>query len=139
MKRPLGIWLVEIYATLNFIVAVFGFWFILSGRLQAADAQDAKLLKSFHIFDYILSIVMHVSVVLGAIFLFQLRKLSLVFFQTTFGLNLVANIWQAATHRFMAGIGGPSISGWISLIMSWAIVLSIIFYISKLRKKGVLS
>lgn len=139
MNRPVGVWLITVFCALNATVTVAGLYMLFSGRLVPMTGQQANYFAHLNVLDYALSILFHVCIVVGGVFLFMLRKPALPFFLAAAGLNLTQIIWQIFTHRFMAGAMEPRPMAWITLILAWAIILAIIFYTARLAKKGVLT
>jgi hypothetical protein len=135
MKRPLGVWLVTVYAVLNVLVTAAGLYILVSGGLS----EQSGLLSNFDSTDYAISLVSHVFIALGGISIFMLRKIALPMFLAGAVFNLVQTVLHVVTQRFMAGVGGPSLLAWIELLLAWAIILAVIAYTARLSRDGVLS
>jgi hypothetical protein len=139
MNRPIGVWLVTIYAALNALIGAVGVYILVSGKFAPVAGQQASFFANLNVLDYALSVLLHISMGLGGIFIFMLRKFALPLFIAGACFNLAQTIWHIFTHRFMAGVGGQSTMAWIELVVAWAIILGVIAYTSRLSKKGIIS
>jgi len=139
MSRPVGVWLVTIYAVFSTLIAALGFYALFSGNIPSVSGQQANFFKTLGVLDYALSALFHICIAIGAVYLFMLRKLALPILVAGAAFNLITTIWHLFTHRFMAGVGGMSLTGWVELVMAWAIILAVILYTARLSKNGVLT
>jgi hypothetical protein len=139
MSRPFGVWLVTIYAAFSALIAALGFYVLFSRTIPSVSGEQANFFATLGVLDYALSALFHICIAIGAVYLFMLRKLALPIFVAGAAFSLITAIWHLLTHRFMAGVGGVSLTGWAELVVAWAIILAVILYTARLSKNGVLT
>jgi hypothetical protein len=138
MKRTIGIWIIAIFCALNAIQTVFGLYLLLVGRVPSASPSIDHFFATLGTADYALSLGFHLCIVIGGLLLFMMRKSALMFFIGAAVFKLGMDLWQYATHRFLAGAGGVTPLAITELAITWAIFIVIIAYVARLSKLGTL-
>ena len=133
-KRPKLLWIIAIFYILSAGWTVLSFALINSGTIPINEAQKVYF-DSQNIFDITLTLAMASLNILGAIFLFLLRRHAFYCFLTAFSLGLLITVYHIMFKNWLGAIGGP---GLIGAAIGWIISISIILYSKKLIKKEIL-
>jgi magnesium-transporting ATPase (P-type) len=131
-ERPLWVWIITIFYAISILFAAFSLYLVLSGKMPGSPIQHAYF-AGLTPLDNIVTALIGVCNVGGAISLFLLRKMALPFFITAFGLNVALTIWQISYRNLLA------VSGVVPLGLGLLVSLAIILYAANLSKRRILS
>ncbi len=133
-KRPKLIWVITIFYFVSAGWTLLSFALIYSGVIPLNEAQ-ADYFKSQTILDILFTIVIGLLNLLGAFFLFLLRRTAYYLFLSAFAFGLLMTIYHIIFKNWLAAIGCP---GLIGAIIGWGISIAIIIYARKLTKAEIL-
>lgn len=136
MNRPVGVWIVSVWCLLTVLVGAFGIY-ALAVKVQATQTP---LFAAFSTVDHIASILFTVSVGLGGVLLFSLRRSALWFFIAAIGVRAALDVWQLSMHGFLSRAAAIYPIGlWLSLGVAWVILFAVVIYTANLSRKGALA
>ena len=124
MKRPINVWIICIFYLLSAGWTLLSYYLIHLGLIPLNEAQEGYF-RSLTSFDYGSTIVISASNLLGAVFLFRLRKEALHFFVVALLASLVVTGYQIAAKNWIGSIGAP---GFVGVMFGWGISVAIIVY-----------
>lgn len=134
-KRPGWVWVISILFFLSAISTLFSYYLIASGKI-ALSPTEKLYFESITSVDLILSILIGLTNLIGAVSLFLLRKQAYYFFLSAFILNIVVTIGQILNKGFVAAV---SSSGVIGMLVGWGLLVVVCMYTKKLEKSGILN
>jgi hypothetical protein len=85
--------------------------------------------------DHVLTIVVGLLNLSGAIALFLLRKIARDLFLSSLGMSFILAAWQAATKGWVEAIGG---AGFVGVLIGYALLILVCIYAWHLSKEGLL-
>ena len=132
-KRPLFIWLIfisyivsAIFTLLSYILITFNFVPVFVGSETISNSTTHA--------DFIFELIISLLNLIGAIWLFQLKRKSF----NIFIIVLILNLTASAYHMFKDTSFGFAGLGIIGEAIGWLTTIIIIYYIKKYIKEGVL-
>ena len=133
-KRPILVWLITIFCMLPFAVTSFSLYVLFSGVLTLKP-EDRAYLEAMSNIDWFVSGLIGILLLLFAISLFFLRKVSFYIFTGYFLITIAETLHSAISKGLLEVHGGPGILGTgFSLLIDIAIMM----YVWNLRKSGIL-
>ncbi len=133
-KRPVLVWVISICYFLSAGWTLLSVALILSGAMPPNEAQK-QYFQSLSAFDHGSTIVISGANLLGAVFLFLLKKQAFYLFSGAFTVGIALTVIQIFTKNWLGAIGIP---GFIGALLGWGIIVAIILYSRSLITKGVL-
>lgn len=133
-RRPKLVWVITIFYFISVGWTLFSFASIYSGFIPVDEAQ-AVYFKSQTIIDILFTIVIGLLNILGAIFLFLLRRSAFYLFLSAFAFGLIMTAYHIIFKNWLAAIAGP---GLIGAIIGWGIAIATILYARKLIRAEIL-
>lgn len=134
-KRPKLVWVISIFYLLSAIFVIILLFYMINGKITVTEELRPKIER--------LSTRHHVSMtvfafidILGAIFLFLLRRVAFKLFVAGLSLGIIMWIIDLGSHTWGKTIGWSDL---IYVFIGWTVSGLICFYVWKLQKRGVLT
>jgi hypothetical protein len=134
-KRPGWVWAISIFFFLSPGWTLLSFYLIGTG-VVSLNAVQKVYFSNLTTIDYILTILIALANLLGAVALFLLRKVAFHLFITAFSVNLLLTAWHTVTKGWIAAMGGPDL---LSALIGWALLVAVCIYSWRLIQRGVLT
>ena len=129
-KRPKLAWVISIYYILSAGITILSFVLISTGAIQINEITKAYY-DSQNIFDHTLTITIGFLNILGATFLFLLRRYAYHCFLTAFAFGIVMYVYHIIFKNWLGAIAG---AGLVGAVIGLLISIAIILYSKKLMK-----
>jgi len=136
-QRPVLVWVICLFMFICMPFSLLGLVFIhllATGAFPVPEAQR-HYFESQTAFDYAILILNNVVVLVWAIMLFMLRRVSLYIYIGALGLGVIMLIYNIVAHDWLSVVGIP---GLIGAAFGWVLNLAILYYNWHLFRKGVL-
>jgi len=135
-KRPILVWGIVVFYGISSAWTLLSFALFASGRVRV-DALSAELayLSSLTPVDYALTILLGVLGIIGVIMLFQLKSAALPIFLVALALNGTYSLW---TLLMNPAFRETLHEGLIGMMMGFASLCLISFYVYRLQVRGLL-
>jgi hypothetical protein len=133
-NRPIWVWIISIFFMLSAGYTVLSYALIYSGSVPITPAQRAYFSSQTAI-DNLATIGIASLNILGAIWLFRLRRAAPYFFLSAFVLSLLLFTYQIAAKNWLGAISG---TGLVGVIIGQLLIIGVLVYSFRLRKLGVL-
>lgn len=133
-SRPALVWVISIFYFVSAGWVLLSFFLIYSGSIPLNEAQKVYF-ESQTFFDHGSTILIGVSNLTGAVFLFLLRKPAFHFFAAAFSVGLALTLYQIFMKNWLGVVGGP---GLVGAVIGWGISVAIILYAKRLISRGIL-
>jgi len=128
MKRPAIVWSICIFYLFSAEWTLLSSFLIYSRVIPLNEAQEAYF-RSLTIFDYVTTVVIAASNLVGAVLLFRLKREAFHFFLAAFMVSLALAGYQALAKNWIGAIGGP---GLVGTVLGWGTSVAIIIYSKRL-------
>ncbi|MHA1558767.1 MAG: hypothetical protein ACTSXG_03065 [Alphaproteobacteria bacterium] len=135
-KRPILVRAVFIFYLFSSAFVLLAFYSIYFCNIPMDPARKAYI-ESFTAIDIVLSLIILMLCLTGAIVLFCLRKQAFYFFVFHLASSLMITVWYIFSKSFMKTLS--IVGGWKTLFFGWGMDIIILLYIKKLEKRGILS
>src|SRR5262245_18525523 len=103
-KRPIWVWLISLFFLVSAIWTLLSLYLIWSGAIPLEPAQQAYF-DRLTLIDHVLTIVVGVLNLSGAIALFLLRKIARDLFLSSLGMRLFLALWVSSTQGWIEVLG----------------------------------
>ena len=133
IKRPAFVWIISMFIFFTAGCVLTSYYMIYLGKIGLSQVQKEHL-TSITLFDYVVSGIVSLTDLLGAVTLFNLRKQSFYFFVISLAINICTVGW----YMFNKGLGYIQPLGYLEVLLSYMVYTAICVYIKGLDKKGVL-
>ena len=133
-KRPGLVWVVFLFYLFFVGYIALSLVLIYSGSARLAPAQ-AEYFRNLSAFDHAVTILGGALNLAGAISLFCLRKIALVFFGAALALVILNTVVLAAMGHFGAALAG---GGAVIAAVGYAIPVAVCAYTWRLKARGIL-
>jgi hypothetical protein len=134
-RRPVLVWIITIYMLFGVVAGVVGSYLLFTGKLPMADPAQRAYLESFGAADFALSVITGGVYAAAAVYLFRLRKKALNLFIAHMILSLSTTAYHMLDPNYRAFMAG---TGTVGAAVGWAVTLAVIFYVYRLRRRGIL-
>lgn len=134
IKRPKWVWAISFFYFISAIYTLLSLYLIHTGAIPIPEATKAYL-DSLTTIDHIITIVIWVVILVGAISLFFLRKMAYPLFLISFVVNILMSLWHMLSKNMLSALVS---GGAIGMIIGWGMLLAVCLYAKKLAKLGVL-
>ncbi len=137
-ERSGCMWLVAVYFVLAAVVGIASLYFIHSGifeSLPGISPEERAYFANLGTLDYVIPLAVIACNLVGVVYLFRFRKAALWFFIAAFVIGLCQTVWHIAARNYLNVMNG---FGWIGFAVGTALILTILFYVASLVRKGVL-
>ena len=132
-KRPIPVWIISAFFFFSAIYTLYSFAIVLSGNVNLTP-QMQRYLESLTPLNYIISIGIGFLNLSGAITLFMLRKHAAYFFLSGLILSIASFVYNILTTNWLE----TGAAGVIGAFLSQLLVLAVVIYAFRLRKRGTL-
>ncbi len=133
-KRPKLVWIITICYTFSIGWSLLSFALIYSGLIPVPEVQKTYF-ESQTFFDHFLTVVTSLLYILGAILLFLLRRHAFHCFLTSISIGLLMTVYHIIFKNWFAVIGS---GGLVMMLIVLILNISVLLYLNKLIKKGIL-
>ena len=134
-KRPVLVWVISIYYLISAGFTILSIVLIYSGLIPV-DGVQKEYFDGLTLFDHISTVLIGSLNLLGAVFLFILRKHAFHLFLAGFVAGLIATAYHILAKNWIETIGT---AGFIGAAIGWGISISIIFYTKRLSNRKILN
>lgn len=134
-KRPTWVWVISLFFFISAGYTILSYALIYSGSVPLTAGQKAYF-SSLSYFDHAAAVTIAFLNITAAVLLFRLKRLAPFFFLSAFFLGLLSFSYQIAAKNWLASING---AGLLGVVIGQLLLVAIIFYAFRLRKRGVLS
>ncbi|MBT5705818.1 hypothetical protein OAH36_05310 [Verrucomicrobia bacterium] len=135
VKRPVLVWVISIFYLISAGFTILSLVLIYSGLIPVNEVQKAYF-DGLTPIDHISTVLIGSLNLLGAVFLFILRKHAFHFFLAGFVAGLMTTTYHIIAKNWIETIGT---AGFIGAAIGWGISISIILYSKRLRNRGILN
>jgi hypothetical protein len=133
-KRPKLVWAITVFYVVSAISSGFSLYVIFTGAVPLSAAR-AEYFKSLTVVDHGITIFLSAANLLGAGYLFAMRRQAPYLFTAALAVNVCLSVWQAARNNWLGALSGP---GFVGVLIGWAIAFGICVYSWRLLREGVL-
>jgi len=133
-RRPKLVWVIAV------LYVVGGGWGLLSTGLMRIGVipippETQAYFQGLSLLDYVLTAVVTILNITGAILLFRLRSKAVAFLAAALAIAILSLLYQLATGALRVLLSTP---GSFSMFISIAFSIAIVYYAYRLRANGVL-
>jgi hypothetical protein len=129
------VWVISAFYALAAGWTLLSFVLVFSGAVQLESAEQTYF-HSLNVVDWLLALAGSALDLIGAVFLFLLRRIAVKLFAVSLGLGVLSTAFQALRTNWLEVASGPTLCG---SLLGWVIGIAIILYAHRLSKEGVLS
>lgn len=133
-KRPVWVWVIAIWFVVGAVVSLASYLAIRSGAIPIKASHQAYL-DSLNFIDHAATILLTCMNVLGAIFLFLLRKEAVTLLLGALVLNVLLTTW----HVFMKGLASAVSGGFVAIFFGLSLPCMVCYYAWHLKSTKVLT
>jgi len=133
-QRPILVWIISGFFFLSAGYTLYAFISLISGATPL-NAQQQLYVDSLTPINYMTSIGIAALNLSAAVMLFLLKKQAAPLFLAGFTLGILSGVYNIATTNWLE-TGAASVVGFF---LSQLLVLAVVAYVFKLRKRGTLT
>ena len=134
-RRSRWIWAIVIFYAISAGWMLLSFFLIYSGIIPI-NPEQRTYLDSLSPFDLIITLLIALLNLSGAVVLFLLNRLAFKLFVTAFAASVLMALWHAATKGWLQALGD---AGLIGTMIGYGISATVCIYSWKLTKRGILT
>lgn len=129
-KRNFWIWLIVIWSFGSGAISLLSFFAVQFGAVPLSDAQR-DYFDNLGLIDHMAGVLSAALNLLGAVYLFKLRRQAMVLFFCAFGTSVLLSGWHASTRGLSGGL--------LELGIGLGLLGAVCIYVQKLVKEQRLS
>lgn len=133
-KRNVWIWIIMVYQAWS-VLGMLMSYVIMEGRLIPMPQEIQSYYDSIGAFERLSTLASLVLVICTIVFLFRLSRLAVTFFIAEVLFSTVLYIVNIFKNDLLSTYNAFS---WLAMILGYAIMFLILWYLSQLKKRGVL-